>query len=202
MNPYVRIACAVMLFGIVTAAGVGLLVQHRKLDELRMAHAGLAGTNRKLAADHAELVSANGKLADELRALRDVGRACVAERATIEQERTAWKNEREGLKAAAAAAGAAQARAEREVADLKAAVKDLTASVRKLREERDGLKRELCEAMESVPDEVVPVHAPASASVSDAENAPPPITPAPPDTRTPEERAAHEREELKDLIGL
>ena len=63
MNSGVKIACAVLLVAIVTAAGVGLLVQHRKLDELRRAHASLEASKQILVADHAELVSANEKLA-------------------------------------------------------------------------------------------------------------------------------------------
>ena len=79
MNSGVKIACGVLLVAIVTAAGVGLLVQHRKLDELRRAHADLEASKRALVAGHAELVSANEKLAGELRTLRDAARA----RATV-----------------------------------------------------------------------------------------------------------------------
>ena len=114
MNSGVKIACAVLLVAIVTAAGVGLLVQHRKLDELRRAHADLDVSKQILVADHAELVSANEKLAGELRMLRDAVRARATERAAVdkereslEKERTAWEQERERLKADAAAAQAA-----------------------------------------------------------------------------------------------
>ena len=228
MNSGVKIACAVLLVAIVTAAGVGLLVQHRKLDELRRAHASLEASKQILVADHAELVSANQKMEDTLRELRQLGLACAAERTAVEKERASWKaerarfekeraswkaertkferertawkaerasveNERTALKAEAAAARAAQVRAEKESSALKASEKKLKASVKKLQQERDGLERELNEAMQRA----LGTDAPDRASVVI------PVTPAPPpDKLTPEGRAVQEKEELKDLIGL
>ena len=126
-------------------------------------------------------------------------------------------------------ARAAQARAEKEAAGLKAAVKDLTASMKKsraemnkvcaerdrlkremkkARAERDSLERELNDAMRPVeePETSVPVPTPAPTPVpvSNAEDVLIPAIPAPPppDKRTPEERKAHEKEELNALIDL
>ena len=73
MNSGVKIACAVLLVAIVTAAGVGLLVQHRKLDELRRAHASLEASKQILVADHAELVSA-GRVPPSVRPLKKSGK--------------------------------------------------------------------------------------------------------------------------------
>ena len=234
VNSGVKIACAVLLVAIVTAAGVGLLVQHRKLDELRRAHASLEASKQMLVADHAELVSANEKLADEIRTLRDAVRARAAERAAgekereaIEQrriacqkkldevvkERAAWEQERERLKADAAAAQVAKTHAEKEVFGLKASVKDLAASEKKLRDELGKLRsecdklRKKCEALEHELNEAMQPAMegkppPTSVSAFDTEELVP-VTPAPlPKSRTPEERAAHEKEELKDLTDL
>ena len=207
MNSGVKIACAVLLVAIVTAAGVGLLVQHRKYDELQRAHTSLEISNKMLVADHAELVSANEKLAGEIRTLRDAALVRATERAALEKEResfekerVAWERERERLKADVVLAQAAKTRAEKEASGLKASVKDLTASEKKLRGELTKLRgerdkiRKKCEALEhelneamqpAVEEELVPV-APASL----------------PKKMTPEERAAHEKEELKDLTDL
>ena len=84
MNAGVKVVCAVLLVAVVTAAGVGLLVQHRKLDEQRRARASLENANQQLVASREELVSANGKLADELRVLRDSVRKHAADWATVE----------------------------------------------------------------------------------------------------------------------
>ena len=97
MNAGVKVVCAVLLVAVVTAAGVGLLVQHRKLDEQRRARASLENANQQLVASREELVSANGKLADELRVLRDSVRKHAADWATAEKERASWKSERESL---------------------------------------------------------------------------------------------------------
>ena len=234
MNAGVKVVCAVLLVAVVTAAGVGLLVQHRKLDEQRRARASLENANRQLVASRDELFSANGKLADELRAVRDAGRARAAEWAASEKDRAAWKetlsvlsNRVAEASAEAAEARAAQARAEKEVVGLKAAVKDLTASMKnaraemnkicaerdllkremkKTRAERDSLERELNDAMRPVTesDSSVPTLAPMPFPASDAEDVLVPINPAPPppDKRTPEERKAHEKEELNALIDL
>ena len=225
-NSGVKIACGLLLVAIVVAAGVGLLVQHRKLDELRHAHADLGTANQKLVADRKELVSANDRLTDELRTLREMARARAAERATVEKERiswqkelgaikkerVAWGQERERLKADVGAAQAAQARAEKELVGLKAFVKDLRASEKKLRDERDMLRKErdvleheLNEAMRPAEggnaQVVTPV--PVPGVVPGADEVLVPVTPAPPlDNLTPEERVAHEKEELKDLTDL
>ena len=223
MNAGVKVVCAVLLVAVVTAAGVGLLVQHRKLDEQRRARASLENTNQQLVASREELVSAIGKLADELRVLRDAVRTHAADWAAAEKERASWKAERESLAGRAAAwketlsalsnrvteARAAQARAEKESAGLKAAVKDLKASLKKIRAERDRLERELNEAMQpaqetenSVPAST-PAPAPVPAPVPAYDDDLVPVVPAPPpDKRTPEERAAHEKEELNDLMQL
>ena len=94
MNMGIKIVCAVLLVAIVVAAGVGLLVQHRKLDELRRTHAGLERANQKLVTDHEELVAANGKLADEFRSVRDMWRASTEEKASVEKDRRSWKADR------------------------------------------------------------------------------------------------------------
>ena len=70
-NVAAKVVCAVVLAAIVVAAGVGLLIQHRKLDELRKVRADLEKSNWQLSVGREELVSANGKLADELRQLRE-----------------------------------------------------------------------------------------------------------------------------------
>ena len=226
MNAGVKVVCAVLLVAVVTAAGVGLLVQHRKLDEQRRARASLENTNQQLVASREELVSANGKLADELRVLRDAVRTHAADWAAAEKERASWKAERESLAGRAAAwketlsalsnrvaeasaevteARAAQARAEKESAGLKAAVKDLKASLKKIRAERDRLERELNEAMQPAreTENSVPASTPAPAPVPAYDDDLVPVVPAPPpDKRTPEERAAHEKEELNDLMQL
>ena len=232
MNAGVKVVCAVLLVAVVTAAGVGLLVQHRKLDEQRRARASLENANQQLVASREELVSANGKLADELRGLRDSVRKHAADWATAEKERASWKSERESLAGRVAAwkdtlsvlsnrvaeaaaevteARAAQARAEKEVAGLRASVKDLKASLKKIRAERDRLERELNEAMQPAEESDAPVPAPAPAtaptlapvSAPDDNDNLVPVIPAPPlDKRTPEERKAHEKEELNDLMQL
>ena len=86
-NVVVKVVCAVVLAAIVVAAGVGLLIQHRRLDELRKARADLEKSNWQLSVGREELVSANGKLAEELRQLREVGRARATDKATLERER-------------------------------------------------------------------------------------------------------------------
>lgn len=212
----VKVASAVLLVAIVTAAGVGLLVQHRKLDELRKARASLENSNLQLSVGREELVSANGKLAEELRALRDVGRAHASDQAVLDKERTAWKTERVTLfsrlasvEASLKAAREAQSRAEAEVARLKATVKDMAAVEKKLRAEREKfriernrLEHELNDAMEPAAG-ADDVPTPALSPIADADDVAVPIPPAPPmDKRTPEERAAHEKKELNDLIGL
>ena len=69
----------------------------------------------------------------------------------------------------------------------------------KMRAERDRLERELNGAMESVPETEGRAEPPASVSDADAVI----VAPAPPpDTRTPAQRAAHGKEELRELIGL
>ena len=75
MNAGVKIASAVLLVAVVTAAGVGLLVQHRKLREQRQAREHLERTNQQLVASRDEHVSANKELAGELYKLRDAERA-------------------------------------------------------------------------------------------------------------------------------
>ena len=222
-NVAAKVVCAVVLAAIVVAAGVGLLIQHRKLDELRKARADLEKSNWQLSVGREELVSANGKLADELRQLREVGRARATDKATLERERAAWKAERETLSGRLAAAESglkaareAKSRAEAEVAGLKAAVKDMKANVRdmkavekklraerdKFRIERDGLEKELNEAMEPAmgTDDAQP---PATSPAAETEDVAVPVPPAPDLNKlTPEERAAHEKKELNDLIGL
>ena len=222
-NVAAKVVCAVVLAAIVVAAGVGLLIQHRKLDELRKVRADLEKSNWQLSVGREELVSANGKLADELRQLREVGRARATDKATLERERAAWKAERETLSGRLAAAEAglkaareAQSRAEAEVAGLKAAVKDMKATVKdmkavekklraerdKFRIERDRLEKELNEAMEPAmgADDAPP---PATSPTTETEEVAVPVPPAPDLNKlTPEERAAHEKKELNDLIGL
>ena len=222
-NVAAKVVCAVVLAAIVVAAGVGLLIQHRKLDELRKARADLEKSNWQLSVGREELVSANGKLADELRQLREVGRARATDKATLERERAVWKAERESLsgrlastEAGLKAAREAQSRAEAEVAGLKAAVKDMKANVKdmkavekklraerdKFRIERDRLEKELNEAMEPAmgTDDAQP---PATSPAAETEDVAVPVPPAPDLNKlTPEERAAHEKKELNDLIGL
>lgn len=222
-NVAAKVVCAVVLAAIVVAAGVGLLIQHRKLDELRKARADLEKSNWQLSVGREELVSANGKLADELRQLREVGRARATDKATLERERAAWKAERETLSGRLAAAESglkaareAKSRAEAEVADLKATVKDMKATVKdmkavekklraerdKFRIERDRLEKELNEAMEPAmgADDAPP---PATLPAAETEDVAVPVPPAPDLNKlTPEERAAHEKKELNDLIGL
>lgn len=222
-NVAAKVVCAVVLAAIVVAAGVGLLIQHRKLDELRKARADLEKSNWQLSVGREELVSANGKLADELRQLREVGRARATDKATLERERAAWKAERETLSGRLAAAESglkaareAKSRAEAEVAGLKAAVKDMKATVKdmkavekklraerdKFRIERDRLEKELNEAMEPAmgADDAQP---PATSPAAETEDVAVPVPPAPDLNKlTPEERAAHEKKELNDLIGL
>ena len=222
-NVAAKVVCAVVLAAIVVAAGVGLLIQHRKLDELRKVRADLEKSNWQLSVGREELVSANGKLADELRQLREVGRARATDKATLERERAAWKAERETLSGRLAAAESglkaareAKSRAEAEVAGLKAAVKDMKANVRdmkavekklraerdKFRIERDRLEKELNEAMEPAmgTDDAQP---PATSPAAETEDVAVPVPPAPDLNKlTPEERAAHEKKELNDLIGL
>ena len=222
-NVAAKVVCAVVLAAIVVAAGVGLLIQHRKLDELRKVRADLEKSNWQLSVGREELVSANGKLADELRQLREVGRARATDKATLERERAVWKAERESLsgrlastEAGLKAAREAQSRAEAEVAGLKAAVKDMKANVKdmkavekklraerdKFRIERDRLEKELNEAMEPAmgTDDAQP---PATSPAAETEDVAVPVPPAPDLNKlTPEERAAHEKKELNDLIGL
>ena len=222
-NVAAKVVCAVVLAAIVVAAGVGLLIQHRKLDELRKVRADLEKSNWQLSVGREELVSANGKLADELRQLREVGRARATDKATLERERAAWKAERETLSGRLAAAESglkaareAKSRAEAEVAGLKAAVKDMKATVKdmkavekklraerdKFRIERDRLEKELNEAMEPAmgTDDAQP---PATSPAAETEDVAVPVPPAPDLNKlTPEERAAHEKKELNDLIGL
>lgn len=222
-NVAAKVVCAVVLAAIVVAAGVGLLIQHRKLDELRKARADLEKSNWQLSVGREELVSANGKLADELRQLREVGRARATDKATLERERAAWKAERESLSGRLASAEAdlkaareAKSRAEAEEADLKATVKDMKATVKdmkavekklraerdKFRIERDRLEKELNEAMEPAmgTDDAQP---PATSPAAETEDVAVPVPPAPDLNKlTPEERAAHEKKELNDLIGL
>ena len=230
-NVVAKVVCAVVLAVIVVAAGVGLLVQHRKLDESRKARADLEKANWQLSVGREELVSANGKLAEELRQLREVGRARATDKAALERERAAWKVERDALSGRLASAEAslkaareAQSRAETEVAGLKAAVKDMTAVEKKLRaerdkirsdrdkirserdkirSERDRLEHELNDAMTPAMEEADDVPPPATLPTSESEEVAVPVPPAPNlDKRTPEERAAHEKKELNDLIGL
>ena len=222
-NVAAKVVCAVVLAAIVVAAGVGLLIQHRKLDELRKVRADLEKSNWQLSVGREELVSANGKLADELRQLREVGRARATDKATLERERAVWKAERESLSGRLASAEAglkaareAKSRAEAEVAGLKAAVKDMKANVKdmkavekklraerdKFRIERDRLEKELNEAMEPAmgTDDAQP---PATSPAAETEDVAVPVPPAPDLNKlTPEERAAHEKKELNDLIGL
>ena len=222
-NVAAKVVCAVVLAAIVVAAGVGLLIQHRKLDELRKVRADLEKSNWQLSVGREELVSANGKLADELRQLREVGRARATDKATLERERAVWKAERESLSGRLASTEAglkvareAQSRAEAEVAGLKAAVKDMKATVKdmkavekklraerdKFRIERDRLEKELNEAMEPAmgADDAQP---PATSPAAETEDVAVPVPPAPDLNKlTPEERAAHEKKELNDLIGL
>ena len=220
-NVAAKVVCAVVLAAIVVAAGVGLLIQHRRLDELRKARADLEKLNWQLSVGREELVSANGKLADELRQLREVGRARATDKATLERERAAWKAERETLSGRLAAAESglkaareAKSRAEAEVANLKAAVKDMKATVKdmkavekkiraerdKFRIERDRLEKELNEAMEPAKETD---DAPPPATLPAAETEEVAVPPAPDLNKlTPEERAAHEKKELNDLIGL
>ena len=222
-NVAAKVVCAVVLAAIVVAAGVGLLIQHRKLDELRKVRADLEKSNWQLSVGREELVSANGKLADELRQLREVGRARATDKATLERERAVWKAERESLsgrlastEAGLKAAREAKSRAEAEAAGLKASVKDMKATVKdmkavekklraerdKFRIERDRLEKELNEAMEPAmgTDDAQP---PATSPAAETEDVAVPVPPAPDLNKlTPEERAAHEKKELNDLIGL
>ena len=227
-NVAAKVVCAVVLAAIVVAAGVGLLIQHRKLDELRKARADLEKSNWQLSVGREELVSANCKLADELRQLREVGRARATDKVALERERAAWKAERESLSGRLAtaevdlkAAREAQSRAEAEVAGLKVAVKDMKAAVKdmqanvkdmkavekklrverdKFRIERDRLEKELNEAMEPA---MEADDAPPPATLPAAETEEVAVPPAPDLNKlTPEERAAHEKKELNDLIGL
>ena len=215
-NVFAKIACGVVLAVIVTAAGVGLLVQHRKLDESRKARVDLEKANWQLSVGREELVSANGKLAEELRALREVGRAHAADQAALEKERTAWKVEREARSARLAsaesglkAAREAKALVDAEVARLKAAMKDMSAVEKKLRAEREKLRKERDRLEHELNDAMAPATeandtpSPAPSLAEEADEVAIPVTPAPDlNKRTPEERAAHEKKELNDLIGL
>ena len=203
-NVAVKVVCAVVLAAIVVAA------------------------DWQLSVGREELVSANCKLADELRQLREVGRARATDKVALERERAAWKAERESLSGRLAtaevdlkAAREAQSRAEAEVAGLKVAVKDMKAAVKdmqanvkdmkavekklrverdKFRIERDRLEKELNEAMEPA---MEADDAPPPATLPAAETEEVAVPPAPDLNKlTPEERAAHEKKELNDLIGL
>ena len=220
-NVVAKVVCAVVLAAIVVTTGVGLLIQHRKLDELWKARADLEKSNWQLSVGREELVSANGKLAEELRQLREVGRARATDKATLERERAAWKAEREALSGRLAAAEAglkaareAKSRAEAEVVGLKATLNDMKANVKdmkavemklraerdKFRIERDRLEKELNESMEPAKEAD---GAPPPATLPAAETEEVAVPPAPDLNKlTPEERAAHEKKELNDLIGL
>ena len=222
MNAGVKVVCAVLLVAVVTAAGVGLLIQNRKLDKLRFERASLENVNQQLATNRIALVSANEKLEDELRKLREVGRARAAEwaaaekeRTALKAERTAWKAEKESLAGRAAKASgelksarAAQSRAEKVVAGLKAQIKDLSAANEKIRSERedlrakrDQLERELGEALQPAQEADNPPPEPAPVPNAEESAISIPLAP-PPDKRTPEEREAIRKKELDALDNL
>ena len=162
MNTGLKIVCAVLLVAVVTAAGVGLLVQHRELDKQKRARENLESVNEQLVANHGELASANDKLANELRALRDAGRVRAAGGAAAEKGRTAWKNAGQEPPVGHAWAGketlaalsnrlekalveamdarVAQARAEKEAVGLQARVRDLTAANERVSNELNVLR--------------------------------------------------------------
>ena len=88
------------------------------------------------------------------------------------------------------------------VKDMKAVEKKLRAERDKFRIERDRLEKELNEAMEPAmgTDDAQP---PATSPAAETEDVAVPVPPAPDLNKlTPEERAAHEKKELNDLIGL
>ena len=218
MNAGVKIASAVLLVAVITAAGVGLLVQHRKLREQRQAREHLERTNQQLVASRDEHVSANKELAGELYKLRDAERARVANakkaREALEGRAAAWTKERAAFSnrvarasADAKKARAAQSRAEKEVVRLKAQVKDLMDANKKLRAERENF-RARCNNLERNPEEKKPPE-----TVSEEKKPPetvpeekkppvpevdvlPPVSP--PDKRTPEAQ----KQELDDLLNI
>lgn len=200
MNTGVKIASAVLLVAVVTAAGAGLLVQHRKLREQRQAREHLEHANQQLVASRDEHVSANKELAGELYKLRDAERARAA---NAKKERAAWTKERAALSNRVAAAfadvkkaRAAQGRAEKDVARLKAQVKDLTAANKKLRAEREKFRTK-CNSLERKPDvKKPPTPQPTSPSVAPP-SAVPPSVPSP-GRRTPEAQ----KQELDDLLNI
>ena len=208
MNVGLKSICAFSLV-VVTAAGVGLLVQHRKLREQRQALERLENVNQQLVASREERASANKELADELYKLRDTERARVAavkkERAAWTKERAAFSNRVVAASADAKKARAAQGRAEKAMTELKAQVKDLMAANKKLRAEREKF-RAACGRLEK---QLVEAKQPAPAPKAEVPPSAPPVEPpsiqlsAPsPDTRKPEEREAHVKEELNDLLNL
>ena len=86
--------------------------------------------------------------------------------------------------------------------DMEAVEKKLRAERDKFRIERDHLEKELNEAMEPAieADDAPP---PATSPATETEDVAVPVPPAPDLNKlTPEERAAHEKKELNDLIGL
>ena len=218
MNVGLKSICAFLLVVVVAAAGVGLLVQHRKLREQRQALERLENVNQQLVASREERASANKELADELYKLRDTERARVA---AVRKERAAWTRDRAAFSNRVVAASAdvkkaraAQGRAEKSVTELRAQVKDLTAANKKLRAERENfraacgrLEEKLAETKKPAPapEAKQPVPAPKAEVPPPAppsETPPIPLSAPSPSTRKPEEREAHEKEELNDLLNI
>ena len=226
MNTGMKIASAVLFVAVVTAAGVGLLVQHRKLREQRQTREHLERTNQQLVASRDEQVSANKELAGELYKLRDAERMRVANakkaREALEGRAAAWTKERAAFSNRVATASAdvkrardAQSQAEKAVAELKSQVKDLLDANKKLRAEREEF-RARCNSLERTSGKKPPAPPPAEKKPpapqpeekkpSEPPPASPTVTPPPvmppsgplPEKRTPEEQ----QKELDDLLNI
>ena len=216
MNTGMKIASAVLFVAVVTAAGVGLLVQHRKLREQRQTREHLERTNQQLVASRDEQVSANKELAGELYKLRDAERMRVANakkaREALEGRAAAWTKERAAFSNRVATASDdvkrardAQRQAEKAVAELKSQVKDLLDANKKLRAEREEF-RARCNSLERTSGKKPPAPQPEEKKPSEPPPASPTVTPPPvmppsgplPEKRTPEEQ----QKELDDLLNI
>ncbi len=216
----VKVGVLFILVAAVTAASVGLLVQHRKLDELNRDRGKQNKGLEKIVAEHHAVKAANETLTENLKKLHDDLGKCENERDSIRGKVTqqfanqvsSLKNDLAAAKTKCEAEAKARKRAEAEVKKLNKTVKALKQEMKKLRAERDELEQELNSAMQPAAGGEQPaVPATPATPAPPQEVQPPPQDPddlilirqpPPEDNLTPEEREARNKAEFDELIGL
>ena len=187
------VAALLLCVAVAVVASVALLVQHRKMDELRRDFENRRRLSEKVLEERRGLLSANGRLVDEAAKLRASLGKCESRVGALERELSVAKEEAKFV-------AVARDRAEAEVKRLAAAVEATVKSVDKLIMERSSLKRSLDEAVKKAAKTAKPAVAAKIAERDERLSSH--LTLPPQDKLTPKEREMRSKTELDELIGL